>query len=60
MFIEQSDQSCEFAPQLRECAIGAFPSAMLRGTFSGHRRNRSKMSLIIGVVFRRSLYVGEP
>jgi hypothetical protein len=54
MFIEQSDQSRKFAPQLRECAIGAFPSAILRGTFSGHRRNRSKMSLIIG-----SLYVVE-
>ncbi len=55
MFIEQSDQSRKFAPQLRECAIGAFPSAMLLGTFSGHRRNCSKMSLIIGLAFRRSL-----
>ena len=60
-FIEESDRSCEFAPQLRECAIGAFPSAMLRGTFSCHRRNRSTTSLIIGLVFRRSLYVvAEP
>ena len=60
MFIEKSDQSREFAPQLRECAIGAFPSAILRGTFSAHRRDRSKMSLITGLVFRRSLYVVEP
>jgi hypothetical protein len=51
MFIEQSDQSRECAPQLRECAIGAFPSAILRGTFSGHRRNRSTMSLIIGSLY---------
>jgi hypothetical protein len=55
MFIEQSDQSRRFAPQLRESAIGAFPSAIVRGTFSGHRQNRSQMSLIIGHVFRRSL-----
>jgi hypothetical protein len=60
MFIEQSDQSRKFAPQLRDRAIRAFPSAMLRGTFSGHRRNLSKMSLIIGLVFRRSLYVVAP
>jgi DNA-binding XRE family transcriptional regulator len=33
------------------------PSAILRGRFSGHGRNRSKMSLIIGLVCRRSLYV---
>ena len=60
MFIEQSDQSRKFAPQLRECAMGRISSAILRDTFSGHRRNRSKMSLIIGLVFRRSLYVVEP
>ena len=60
MFIEQSDQSRKFAPQLRDCAIGAFPSAIFARHIFGHRRYRSQMPLIIGLVFRRSLYVVEP
>src|SRR5258708_1478728 len=57
MFIEQSDQSRKFAPQLRECAISAFPFAILRGTFSSHRRNCSTMSLITGLACQAT---GEP
>ena len=56
MLIEQSDQSREFAPELRECVIGAFPSAILRGAFSAYCAEPSKLSLITGLVFRRSLY----
>ena len=55
MFIEQSDQSRKFAPQLREYAIGAFLSAILRGMFFADRRGPSRLSLITGLVFRRSL-----
>jgi len=57
MFIEQSDQSREFAPQLRECVIDAFPSAILQGAFSAYCPEPPKLSLITGLVFRRSLYV---
>jgi DNA-binding transcriptional regulator YiaG len=55
MFIEQSDQSRKFAPNSANVRSGISLSN-LRDTFSDRRRHRSKMSLIIGLVFRRSLY----
>ena len=53
-FIEKSDRSLEFAPELRECVIDGFRSAISRGGFSAHRREPSRMSLITGHECRRS------